>query len=84
MVALTIFLFNVIMFTLNKREDSAMYERGNTIEFPKEFFKRIKVVATLENKKIRNFCMEKLEEILKEYEKKYGIKYEEKEGNNNG
>ena len=66
------------MFTLNKMEDSVMYERGNTIEFPKEFFKRIKIVATLENKKIRNFCMEKLEEILKEYEKKYGIKYEEK------
>ena len=75
MVALTIFLFNVIMFTLNKREDSTMYERGNTIEFPKEFFKRIKIVATLENKKIRNFCMEKLEEILKEYEKKHGLQY---------
>ena len=52
-----------------------MYERGNTIEFPKEFFKRIKVIATLENKKIRNFCMEKLEEILKEYEKKHSLKY---------
>lgn len=52
-----------------------MYERGNTIEFPKEFFKRIKIVATLENKKIRNFCMEKLEEILKEYEKKHGLQY---------
>ena len=63
------------MFTLNKMEDSVMYERGNTIEFPKEFFKRIKIVATLENKKIRNFCMEKLEEILKEYEKKHGLQY---------
>ena len=50
-----------------------MAERGNTIEFPKDFFKRIKVIATLENKKIRNFCMEKLDKILKEYEEKYGL-----------
>ena len=50
-----------------------MYERGNTIEFPKDFFRRIKIVATLENKKIRNFCMEILDKILKEYEEKYGL-----------
>lgn len=27
-----------------------MYKRGNTIEFPKEFLKRIKLISTLENK----------------------------------
>ena len=50
-----------------------MIERGNTIEFPKEFFKRIKLISILENKKIRNFCMEILDKILKEYEEKYGL-----------
>ena len=41
-----------------------MYERGNTIEFPKEFLKRIKLISILENKKIRNFCMEILGEAM--------------------
>lgn len=50
-----------------------MDKRGNTIEFPKEFLKRIKLISILENKKIRNFCMEILDEILKEYEEKYGL-----------
>ena len=50
-----------------------MIERGNTIEFPKEFLKRIKLISILENKKIRNFCMEILDKILKEYEEKYGL-----------
>ena len=50
-----------------------MDKRGNTIEFPKEFFKRIKLISILENKKIRNFCMEILDKILKEYEEKYGL-----------
>lgn len=50
-----------------------MYKRGNTIEFPKEFLKRIKLISTLENKNIRNFCMEILDKILKEYEEKYGL-----------
>ena len=50
-----------------------MIERGNTIEFPKEFFKRIKLISILENKKIRNFCMEILDKILKEYEEKHGL-----------
>ena len=53
-----------------------MYERGNTIEFPKEFFKRIKLISILENKKIRNFCREILDKILKEYEEKHGLNSE--------
>ena len=53
-----------------------MYERGRTIEFPKEFIKRIKLISILENKNIRNFCMEILDKILKEYEEKYGLNKE--------
>ena len=50
-----------------------MDKRGNTIEFPKEFLKRIKLISILENKTIRNFCIEILDEKLKEYEEKYGL-----------
>jgi len=58
---------------INPEFDCDVKNRGNTIEFPKEFLKRIKIIATLENKKIRNFCMEILDKILKEYEEKYGL-----------
>lgn len=50
-----------------------MSERGNTIEFSKEFLKRIKIITSLENTSIKKFCTEKLDEVLKKYEEKYKL-----------
>ena len=50
-----------------------MKERGNTIEFPKKFYKLLKSVAKEEEKTVVSFCVQHLESIIEKKAKKYNL-----------
>lgn len=45
--------------------------RGNTVEFPKDFYERLKRVALIERKPIGEFARKLLEERISEIEENY-------------
>jgi len=48
-----------------------MYERGNTIEFKKDFYKRIQIAARIEGKTIAQFAIDTLDEKMTEIEQNF-------------
>lgn len=50
-----------------------MKERGNTIEFPKKFYKVLRAVAKYEEKTVVAFCVQHLEPIIEKKAKKYNL-----------